>query len=269
MANEIQRISRRLSQILGSSTPWIFLLSAVSLGLLTNGLSTWITESADNGMAGGAITTLIGALLLALSVAFFNLPRRLREWLARINRSRATMTMISSVPPRRGLIALVSPGPGGSPQTRLAIEFYMKQDSLQDQLNHCWLIVGPGEGEDSSTENAEKLKASFEPQGVKIDIIPLSSSEDPKEVFEAVKQIYSATLQNIPLRPEEVIADFTAGTKSMSTGMALACSTHGWGMQFMRPEKYDSQGRATRDAKAIPVIVTIDFLSEPTKDTSP
>ena len=260
MILSIRHISRRLSHILGSSTPWVFLISAVALGLLTNGLSGWIIALWADGRVGGLITAAVGGLLLLLAVVFFNLPRRVGEWVARLARPRSALTLTEQVPPRRGLVALVSPGPIGSPQTRFAMEYYLNQPDSPVHLARCWLIAGPGEGEDSSLENAARLKADFEPRGVQVEVVPLFSSEDPKAVFDAVVSIYQAADTGGQMRPEEMIADFTAGTKLMTTGMALACSAHGWVMQFMKPDRYDAQGRAAKDARATPVIVNMDFF---------
>lgn len=254
------KFSRRLAHILGSSTPWVFLLSAVALGLLTNGLSSWIIALAVDGRAGGALVTVLGALLLILSVVFFNLPRRVHDWVIRLTRPRSTLMLTEQIPPRRGLVALSSQGPNGSPQTRFAIDYYLNQSGSATHLERCWLIAGPGEGEDSSLDNAEKLKTLFEPQGLQIEVVSLTSSEDPKAVFDAIVHIYQAAAAGGRMGAEEIVADFTAGTKLMTTGMALACSTHGWAMQFMKPDRYDAQGRASKDAKAVPVMVDMDFF---------
>lgn len=262
-------ISRRMAVILGSPTPVGFLLGVIALGLLTNGLSTVITALADEqSWLGGGITAILGALLLGLVLALFDLPVELRRVF-----SRPTLRTSEPVAPRRGLVTLVSPGPAGSPQTRDAIEYHLAGADGAVRLEHCWLIAGPSEGAASPTslDNAQTLYDEFGKRGVTVHLEPLKSSEDPKEVYRAVLQIYQDALAYCGLSPAEMIADFTAGTKSMTFGMALACADRGWALQFMRvmrDKDFDAQGRARGSAKSTPVLVDVDFFSNRERDLS-
>lgn len=255
-------LSRRMAIILGSPTPIGFLLGVIALGLLTNGLSTVITALFERqDWSGGGATAGIGALLLILVLMLFDLPAGLRRMF-----SRPALRTSEPVALRRGLVALVSPGPNGSPQTREALDYHLGGVEAGPHLEHCWLISGPSDGSTalSSFENARALHDEFEKQGVTVHLEPLKSSEDPREVYTTVLRVYQQASTQFGLTTDEMVADFTAGTKSMTFGMALACADNGWPLQFMRVMRdsdLDAQRRAKKGAKSTPVLVNIDFFA--------
>ena len=67
---------QRLGQVLGSPTPWVFLLGALGLGLIGEGTSKLIDALMENSSPTAAYLTLgIGVALIVLVVLFANLPQ--------------------------------------------------------------------------------------------------------------------------------------------------------------------------------------------------
>jgi hypothetical protein len=256
------KFGRRLSIILGSKVPLGFFLGVLALGLLTNGLSTGITDIFNHtNNLGGWVTAGIGTLLFLLVLVFFDLPAGIRRLF-----NHPILSTSQPIAHKRGLIALVSQGPTESPQTRDAINYHLGEPDGPVILEHCWLISGPSEESNafSSQANAQTFHNNYENSVVKVHLVTLNSSEDPEEVYKKVIDIYSEATTKYELSPDEIIADFTAGTKCMTFGMTLACADNGWPMQFMRilrDSDLDSQGRAKEGAINAPVLVNLDFHS--------
>ncbi|MDP3443429.1 MAG: hypothetical protein Q8T08_11280, partial [Ignavibacteria bacterium] len=113
-------LGRRLTILIGSPTPFGFLLGGTALGLLTNGLATAISAMVDKEKClGGWITAIIGFVILVIALLFFELPETIRNIF-----KHPVFNMSEPVSCRRGLVAFVSPGPEGSPQTREAINYH-------------------------------------------------------------------------------------------------------------------------------------------------
>ena len=78
---------------------------------------------------------------------------------------------------------------------------------------------------------------------------------NPEKVFLVVQSIYYKA-RSLGLTESDVIADYTGGTKSMTAGMALACSAApGRDAEYMRATDLSGIGTATAksEAEAIPI----------------
>lgn len=97
------------------------------------------------------------------------------------------------------------------------------------RLRHCWLI-GSYKG---SLSQAETIKAHYATPGLTIEVKPVYDAFGVQETYDLVRRIYEVEIGSAGLRRQDVIADFTGGTKPMSTGMLLACAQLQAPMQYM------------------------------------
>ena len=63
------------------------------------------------------------------------------------------------------------------------------------------------------------------------------------------------------LQPEEIIADYTGGTKSLTAGMVLGALSTGIKLQYLKPNEYLPDGRTDRKAGSSPRQVNINFAN--------
>ena len=250
----------RLGRTLGSPTPWLFLLGALAVGLLGEGASKGVDAWRTGEPVDTAVYTIaLGAILLLVAVALFNVPAWLRSILASPHRT--IIHVDEQVPYHRGLIALVSLGNYIAAENAMNHHGWVGMPGRQPVLTHCWLFAGPGEGENSSLHNAETLAETFRAKGVTVEIWALADADDVQEAYRAVKTIYEVAKNRYKLPQEAIIADYTGGTKSMTTGLTLAALERGGRLQYMKPNRYEADGRAERAAGSSPRLVRVDFVS--------
>ena len=260
MQNMYHPLVNRLSRALGSPTPWVFLFGAIAAGLLGEGASKWVDAwLADESVITAVYTLLLGFLILLLIVVLFNVPDWLRTTF--FSDRQATVTVTEHVPHYRALIALVSQGPYVPAQNALEYHSWSGIPGQKPTLTHCWLLAGPGTGELSSQSNADKLAETFHVQGVEVEVWPLEDADNIEEVFRAVKTIYEVARNKVNLSPDDIILDYTGGTKSMTAGLILAALEQGSRLQYMKPNRYETDGRADRAAGSNPRLVQVNFVS--------
>ena len=201
-----------------------FLLSVILIGIIVNLLSS-LLESVFGGTLQGLLTLILIGIFVAilLGILVWALGRETHRWVPLPREMQAK--------PHAGLIALVGPGPQmtfiAKPQecpAASAIRYHLQQGALK----RVWLIAS-----DEGLPVAESLRKMYEQQIILHLVLPtIKNILDINEVFEAVRQIAKDT-ESFGLKPEDVIADYTGGTSSMSVGMALAATRFGFSMQFM------------------------------------
>lgn len=260
-----RRVTRNLGSILGSPSPWLFLIGGIlAAGLLVEGSSKLIDAYVDGQPWQAAVWTLgAGLLLLIVALSFINLPRfvaAIKEALFYPDLSNTTVVVEEQVPRRKGLIVLVSLGDYTAAASALDYHAWNLVPGSQPVLTHCWLITGPGEGDKSSQANAERIKRELEAKGVTAELWPLAEADDVQEAFQVVKTILQVAATRYRLSKDEIIVDYTGGTKSMTGGMILAALAEGIDLQYMKPNLYLPDGRADRAAGSRPRFVTIDFI---------
>lgn len=160
---------------------------------------------------------------------------------------------------RRGIIAFVSLTQRA--HLEKAISYH------GSELQHAWLIA---------TKDAEALaneiKGSHETSRLTIDVIPLDNQWDLLRCKEVVDSVYAERLGS--LTEEDVIADFTGGTKPMTVGMIFACMTPTRKLEYV-PAIYDGGGAKEPlnpveyvfDARNIGIIGSADGGSEASAHT--
>ncbi len=146
----------RLGAALGSPTPWLFLFGAVAVGLLGEGASKWVDAwRAAKSVETAVYTMALGFIILLLTIVLFNIPSWFRSTFSPSKQT--TIIENEKVPHKRGLIALVSLGAYIPAQNALDYHSWDGVPGSKPTLTHCWLIAGPGIGEQSSLNNADRL----------------------------------------------------------------------------------------------------------------
>ncbi len=173
------------------------------------------------------------------------------------------------VPRHRGLIVLSSIG-GGIGSAENAIRYHWREspgaEDPEPVLEHCWIITGGPASEQSASALVDQLVqdgfplAMFHPCALTGE-----ESDNPQAVHELVDRIYTEAAQTYGLAEEEVIADYTGGTKSMTSGLVLACASPRRPLQFMKPRHYDADGRADQAAGSDPEAIDIRFELVPSR----
>lgn len=144
---------------------------------------------------------------------------------------------------KKGLILLVS-----NPNSAMyAIEYHY---ITKGTLEAVWLI--PSNNQESSqfgsstvpiAQDIEALcKALVQKQGRNLKVIIRNgvSPADAQDTFDAVNRIF----RNESYQPDELIADFTGGTKPMSVGMIMACLPSKRQLEYVsyNPQEKQSSG---------------------------
>ena len=201
-----------------------FLLSVVFLGIIVNLFSSLLELIFGQTLKGLLTVLLVGIVVtLVLSLLIWALSQETHRWMPLPREMQAR--------PHAGLVALVGPGikrnfitnPTESPAAA-AIRFHLGQGALR----HVWLIAS-----DEGVPVAESLRTAYEDQVAFHPVLPpIKNILDIRETFEAARQVANS-LEALEMKPEDVIADYTGGTSSMSVGLALAATRHGFAMEFM------------------------------------
>lgn len=260
---------RRLGLLLESRLPATVLVGAALLGIVSNGLYELLRDR----LGGPLITLTAGVLLIVIIVLVVEPLARVRAWIR--TRLRTSAEIRGDVRRRKGLIALVSPEhAGGRQAVDEALAYHCMDEGKNQVLRWCCLIAGPGAGDPaqrmvSSREKAERLQKELEGKGITARVIWIDSEEkggDPLTTMALVERAFSEAA-HAGLGPEDVIADYTGGTKTMTAGMILACARPDRKLEFMKPRAYKPDGTADRAAGSEPREVDIAFTLLPAEDS--
>jgi len=135
-----------------------------------------------------------------------------------------------------GLIVLVGVGRRDVKPEKLshnsAIEYHLDcEEAGGEPVRVCWLIATGGVK--GSVPVAREVRKRYESRCDKVIVHALNSPFDVQEAYLLVRRIYTEEAAEHGLAPEQVIADFTGGTKPMTAGMVLACRDGRRPMQYM------------------------------------
>ncbi len=179
-----------------------------------------------------------------------------------------------------GLIVIASrftPGVKSAPQ--VAIEHHWQNGV--GNLKHCWLICGGQESLDSARQALGQMgfacfdttKLNYEIKDVenpkrilKVSLRNINSTDinNPHKTFRLVNKIFEEAAKE-EIAESDIIADYTGGTKSMTAGLILACTSPNRKLQFMKPGAYLSDGRADTSVDSVATEIQIDFKLKPIK----
>jgi len=250
------------------AVPLLFIIAVVLLNLLSNALY----EGAKNRLSRPSLVAGAAVLLLVMIVVgytvFHWIRKRFRPQLA-----------IADIAPRRGLIVLVSQGHLDDIPATAAIRYHFrgeKNELTEPVLTHCWLVTsqrppkepelisqGPSnESVPSAWNNAQALKERYEGE---VDMyIRTIDPENPENIFQVIEQIYAEAKQ-LSFEQENLVADFTGGTKMMSVGMVLACTPEDRDLEYMRPRRFLKGGHPDPNAGSDPKLVDLNFFLRSSK----
>jgi hypothetical protein len=148
-----------------------------------------------------------------------------------------------------GLIVVMSRKDPKAPEnSKPAAEVAIRHHLQDHKLQHCWVICT-----DQSYAYAEEIQEKLiqeklllpeqmhfqqdyklqDDQGEELSLlIPHESVNDPNYIKKLVNAIYNDAA-NKGLGENEIIADYTGGTKSMTAGVVLACASPGRRLQYI------------------------------------
>lgn len=204
----------------------ILLLISGLVALLTELAGSWLDTTLGRAPSQLIRLLAIGALLAVALWAFY---------LALGKRPSLELVPQEERPSRfPGLIVLVGPGRAGADPDSLshnpAIEYHLDcEEAGGEPLRVCWLITTAGE--QGGLPVAQAVRRAYQDR-CEVLIRMLRDAFSLQEAHRLVHSIYTEEAREHGLEPEQVIADFTGGTKPMSAGMALACQDR-WPMQYM------------------------------------
>jgi hypothetical protein len=202
------------------------LLGAFFLGLLVVGL---LSDLAYDLLTAPVETLPVSwrpgiAILLLTGLAYllYHLDRRTRTVRIEVDESRLA-------PAHAGLVWLFGPGP--FEHLLFALEHHRKGSGGA----HCWLVM----------QNTEPVQQAFNQlsqqlleQDLTTQLHPVYIDElDVRASYEAVRFIFERESVEEGLRPDQVIADVTGGTKPLSAGMVLAALTVGGALEYVESER--------------------------------
>ena len=256
---------KKLSLLFESRLPAIVFVGAILLGVVSNGLY----EILRDRLGGAFITATAGLLLIVAIILLVEPMARVRDWF--LSRLRTSTEIRANVQRRKALIALVSlEHAGGRQAVDEAVAYHRADESGRPSLHHCWLIAGPGVGDPvqkmlSSREKAERLRDELEAAGIKTRVLRIDSESEGDDPMTTMARVEEAFFEAAAagLGPEEVIADYTGGTKTMTAGMILACARPDRKLEFMKPRRYRPDGTADRGAGSEPREVNVAFTLLP------
>ena len=97
-----------------------------------------------------------------------------------------------------------------------------------------------------------------------INIAP-PKHNNPYQVFQAVNRIYSDAYRKFNIDESQIIADYTGGTKGMTSGLTLACASSKRNIEFMEPREYTEEGRAITEKGSEATEIQVAFKVKPLK----
>jgi len=219
----------------------LLLVSGLLVPLLTELAGSWL--EATLGRTPNQLIQLL-AICVALAVSLWAL------YLA-LGRQKPLELVPREQRPSRfpGLIVLVGPGKEGADPKKLshnpAIEYHLSHDEAGGEpLRVCWLVATAGEK--GSMPVAMEVQKRYEDR-CDLIIETLKDAFDLEETYQLIQRIYAQKAAEKGLAPDQIIADFTGGTKPMSAGAVLACREECWPMQYM------TGGR--KDIASVPIFV--------------
>jgi hypothetical protein len=222
--------------------PFFFLAGMLLLAVMGNMLTDLLKNAFGDGPWRLAMIFSVNGVALALLVAAAHAAGAIQKRLSKAQ----TYSVEGKRPERcKGLIAFVSLQQRGHLETALAYH--------SGKLEHVWLVATK-----DSKALAHEIRTEYEAEGtnLSIHIVDLDDQWNLASAKTAVERIYGEKLDG--LEEEDVIADFTGGTKPMTAGMIFACMRPPRKLQYV-PADYRSG-----DPKPLePIEYGLDSIREP------
>ncbi len=226
----------RILLTLGSGeSPWLilaFVLGVAALGIFSNLMFAAAYDASsltpDRLLRVGAVVAL--CVVLAYLIYRFDL------WQAwRLSRLQVPLREEQKTQPHAGLIWLLSIGKGEVAKD--AIDYHLKGEG-GEPLQHCWLLISP-----AARATYERLALRLEELAYPVKLHPLYlDAATITASYQATLRVYAEEAQRAELRPDQIIADITGGSKTMTAGMVMACLPYGRPVEYIESE-YGPDGK--------------------------
>ena len=243
------------------------LASAIFSELILNTIGTWVETN-------WGISELIFRLCLFTVILF---PLLLIFYIIKFANKWYSPATIKPQPLKATFPGLIVVASKSRPGTKSAAQAAIEEHWLNGKgnLQHCWIICGGQDLLDIARQILKQIGFNYlnqqaieyelkDPDNrnrilkVSLRTIKADSVDDPNTTFTLVNKIY-AEAEREGIEESDIIADYTGGTKSMTSGMILACATPQRQLQFMKPGGYLDDGRADPTKNAIATEVQIAF----------
>jgi CRISPR-associated protein (Cas_Cas02710) len=241
--------------------PMVFIfVITLGLGIAANGLSSLVLDLLGNWLEARLgmpkVVWLVTVVIGVVGVVLLGIPAFVEGVRSLVWRNTSWVETTKVVPLQQtlpGLVILMSLQDGTA---RKAILHHWQ--SGEGELQHCWIICGGRQSLAAAEAMVSDLVAMGLPRrmfhyGDEMAIadvqnpqvmLALSPSEqraqDPNYIRRLVEAIYAQAQVQYGLAEEEMIADYTGGTKSMTAGVILACAKPTRRLQYLMSE-YDGQ----------------------------
>lgn len=237
----------------GKTPPLLFFLVIYLIGVTTNSLSDYIIGKDGLGIS-SALVTLIGLFILTLIFFLFDPVARFVNFYMGKGTLETDLKAAPSL--QKGLIVFANIPPLGQP---MPAEPAIRYHSQNKTLKHCWIITGGEKSYQAANSMITNLKLENGLKNINFTIKPMTGdhADNPAEVYKLVEEIFNDLPDD--LNESDIIADYTGGTKSMTTGMILSCALPSRNLQFMKPNQYKEDGTALREAGSEPRQIDINF----------
>jgi hypothetical protein len=216
--------NKSFDQLFNPRIPFLFLASAIFLAVMGNMACDLLKVYFGDGPMKlwcyfGIAVIGIGFLFLLLrATGYFGAMFQVRSEYRIIDKQHPQ--------PRKGLIAFVSLNQ--TDHVNHAISYH------KIMLEHVWLIATP-----KSQPTAAQVITENDGSAVRFSLISLQEEWDIIKAKETINKIYNEQLDG--LTEEDIIADFTGGTKPMTVGMIFACLAPTRALQYV-PADYGKDG---------------------------
>jgi CRISPR-associated protein (Cas_Cas02710) len=210
--------------------PMLFLAGAVLVAVMGNMASDLLKSYFGDERARLWVILVVSSVILFLLVVAIYAAGVFRAMFT--SRSLYRFLDKPNPAPRKGLIAFVS----------LTQRAHLDRAIIyhRETLKRLWLIATQ-----ECQVRAAQLVAEYNKQGIQVSIVPLGEEWDLIKAKETVDRIYAEQLDG--LAEEDIIADFTGGTKPMTVGMVFACLTPSRSLQYVPAEYVKDRGVMPHD----------------------
>jgi hypothetical protein len=172
-------------------------------------------------------------------------------------RRRGKVTRLSTgeeVQPARWVVLAASPRRDGDAGPDLDVIRHHSQTGTTERL---FILHTRGDAGEKAAERV-RLAASAHDLEASLVPLPVRAADDPEPVFDVMEKLYEQA-RVAGLAEDEIVVDYTGGTKAITAGMVLAGAQQGRRLQALKPAKRLSSGQADRSAPSVCVEVDLRF----------
>lgn len=248
----VERRSEFFDILLRGTGPSPELLGAFALGLLVvsilGNLAYDLLIGPQTIVAVTWRPVIVSLLLTGLAYLLY------RRDLRRKRRVRVVVEESRLAPPHAGVVWLLGPGPVD--HMLFALEHHRRGGGAA----HCWLVMQSNE---KPVQDAfEQLSRVVSERGLGTQLHPVYiQALEAREAYQAVEIVFNREAAEAGLKPGQVIADITGGTKPLTAGMVLGALTTGRALEYVESER-DDQGRPIPGTLRVVLVDTTFYLTQ-------